>query len=159
MISDRKWHLTIVGSLDRHLPSVEQLREGLRAAGLEQRVSLAGEADAPTISTYYQRSDLFVLATEYEGYGMVVAEALAHGLPIVSTPVGAIPDLVGGEAGVLVPVGDASALADAMAKVLDDPDFRRRLAAGAARVRDRLYSWEAASMRMADVLTSVALDE
>jgi len=159
MISDRKWHLTIVGSLDRHLPSVEQLREGLRAAGLEQRVSLAGEADAPTISTYYQRSDLFVLATEYEGYGMVVAEALAHGLPIISTPVGAIPDLVGGEAGVLVPVGDASELADAMAKVLDDPDFRRRLAAGAARVRDRLYSWEAASMRMADVLTSVALDE
>jgi glycosyltransferase involved in cell wall biosynthesis len=158
MISDRKWHLTIIGSLDRHLESVEQLREGLRAAGLEQRVSLAGEADAPTISTYYQRSDLFVLATEYEGYGMVVAEALAHGLPIISTPVGAIPDLVGGDAGMIVPVGDPRGLADAVAKALDDPGFRRRLAAGAARVRDRLHSWETASKKMADVLTSVALD-
>lgn len=158
MISERQWRLTIIGSLDRHLPSVEQLREGLRAAGLEQRVSLAGEADAPTISAYYQRSDLFVLATEYEGYGMVVAEALAHGLPIISTPVGAIPDLVGGEAGVIVPVGDASALADAMAKALDDPGFRRRLAAGAIRVRDRLHSWETVSKKMADVLRSVALD-
>jgi glycosyltransferase involved in cell wall biosynthesis len=158
MISDRPWHLTIIGSLDRHLPSVEQLREGLRAAALTQRVSLVGEADAPTISAYYQRSDLFVLATEYEGYGMVVAEALAHGLPIISTPVGAIPDLVGGEAGVIVPVGDASGLADAMAKALDDPGFCRRLAAGAARIRDRLQSWETASKKMADVLTSVALD-
>jgi glycosyltransferase involved in cell wall biosynthesis len=89
---------------------------------------------------------------------MVVAEALAHGLPIISTPVGAIPDLVGGEAGVIVRVGDASALADAMAKALDDPAFRRRLAAGAARVRDRLHSWETVSTKMADVLTSVALD-
>ena len=158
MISDRQWHLTIIGSLDRHPPSVEQLREGLRDAGLDERVSLAGEADAPAISTYYQRSDLFVLATEYEGYGMVVAEALAHGLPVISTPVGAIPDLVGGEAGVLVPVGDARGLADAMAKVLDDPDLRRRLAAGAARVRDGLYSWQAASTKMAEVLTGVALD-
>jgi glycosyltransferase involved in cell wall biosynthesis len=159
LIVDRPWHLTIIGSVDRHLPSVEQLRQSLHAAGLEQRVTLAGEADAATISAYYQRSDLFVLATEYEGYGMVVAEALAHGLPVISTPVGAIPDLVGTEAGVLVPVGDAHGLAGAMAKVLDDPDFRRRLGAGAARVRDRLESWETASTKMADVLTRVAVDE
>ena len=159
MIPDRSWHLTIVGSLNRHRPSVDQLREALHAAGLEQRVTLAGEADAATISTYYRRSDVFVLATEYEGYGMVVAEALAHGLPVVSTTVGAIPELVGSEAGVLVPVGDVRGLADALAKVLDSPDFRRRLGDGAVRVRDRLDSWETASKKMADVLTRVALDE
>jgi glycosyltransferase involved in cell wall biosynthesis len=159
MIPDRSWHLTIVGSLDRHRPSVDHLREALHAAGLEQRVTLAGEADAATISTYYQRSDLFVLATEYEGYGMVVAEALAHGLPVVSTLVGAIPELVGSEAGVLVPVGDVQSLANAMARVLDSSDFRRRLADGAVRVRSRLHTWEAASKKMADVLTGVALDE
>jgi len=159
MIPDRSWHLTIVGSLDRHRPSVDQLRAALDAAGLEQRVTLAGEADAGTISTYYQRSDVFVLATEYEGYGMVVAEALAHGLPVVSTTVGAIPELVGSDAGVLVPVGDVQGLANAIAKVLDSSDFRRRLGDGAVRVRDRLHSWETASKKMADVLTRVALDE
>jgi glycosyltransferase involved in cell wall biosynthesis len=159
MIPDRPWHLTIIGSLDRHPASAAQLREALVAAGLTQRVALVGEADAAKISTYYQRSDFFVLATEYEGYGMVVAEALAHGLPVISTPVGAIPDLVGRDAGVLVPVGDARGLAEALAKVLDDPGFRRGLGAGASRVRDRLQNWDTASRKMADVLTSVALDE
>lgn len=158
-ISDRHWHLTIVGSLHLHPPSVERLRTSLRAAGLERRVTLAGEADAPTISAYYQRSDLFVLATEYEGYGMVVAEALAHGLPVVSTPAGAIPELVGPDAGLIVPVGDADALAVAIRRMLDDGGLRRRMAEGAACVRDRLQSWEAASKTMADVLTRVALDE
>jgi glycosyltransferase involved in cell wall biosynthesis len=159
MIADRRWHLTIIGSLERDRLSVAQLREAIRAAGLEPRVALAGEADAATISTYYRRSDLFVLATEYEGYGMVVAEALAHGLPVISTPVGAIGDLVGSDAGLLVPVGDARALADALSKALDDPDFRGRLRTGASRVRDRLHDWETASKKMADVLTRVALDE
>jgi glycosyltransferase involved in cell wall biosynthesis len=74
MIPDRDWHLTVVGSLHLYPQSADQLRNAIRAAGLERRVSLVGEADAATISAYYQRSDLFVLATEYEGYGMVVAE-------------------------------------------------------------------------------------
>jgi glycosyltransferase involved in cell wall biosynthesis len=159
MIADRDWRLTVVGSLHSYPQSVDQLRNGIRSAGLERRVSLVGEADAATISAYYQRSDLFVLATEYEGYGMVVAEALAHGLPVVSTPVGAIPGLVGADAGVIVPVGDADRLAGAIRSVLDDDGLRRRLTDGAVRARDRLPSWEAASRQMAEVLTGVALDE
>jgi glycosyltransferase involved in cell wall biosynthesis len=157
--ADRQWHLTVIGSVDRHPRTVEHLRSELHAAGLDSRVSFVGEADAATISAYYQRSDLFVLPTEYEGYGMVVAEALAHGLPVVSTPVGAIPELVGTDAGVMVPVGDAAALAAALTKALDDPRWRGSLAEGAARVRERLNSWEAAAKQMEDVLAGVARDE
>jgi glycosyltransferase involved in cell wall biosynthesis len=120
-------------------------------------VSLLGEADAATISAYYQRSDLFVLPTEYEGYGMVVAESLAHGLPVISTPVGAIPDLIGDDAGVIVPAGDAVTLAATIAKALDDPGWRGRLRAGAARARERLHGWEVTTAKMADVLAGVAL--
>jgi len=72
---------------------------------------------------------------------MAVAEALAHGLPVVSTTTGAIPDLVGEEAGLLVPPGDMGALAEALARVLGDAGLRRRLAEGARRVRDRLPNW------------------
>jgi glycosyltransferase involved in cell wall biosynthesis len=157
--ADRRWHLTVIGSLDRHPQTAEHVQAELRAAGLEGRVSFVGEADGATISTYYQRSDLFILPTEYEGYGMVVAEALAHGLPVVSTPVGAIPELVGTDAGVIVPVGDATALAAALTKALDDPLWRGRLAEGAARVRERLHGWEAAAKKMEQVLASVARSE
>ena len=54
----------------------------------------------------YDRTDVFVLATLRETYGMAVAEALAHGLPVVSTSTGAIPALVGTDAGLLVAPGD-----------------------------------------------------
>ena len=141
---------------------MQRLRAQLRANGLEGYVSLAGEADAMTLADYYNRADLFVLPTEYEGYGMAVAEALAHGLPVISTATGAIPELVGGEAGLLVPVGDAVALAGALSEVLGNSHSRERLAQlaqGARRVRDRLPTWEGAAGKMAEVLERAASDE
>jgi glycosyltransferase involved in cell wall biosynthesis len=155
-IRDRRWHLTCVGSLERHPATVQRLRDQLRADRLDDRVTFAGEADADAVSAYYDRADLFVLPTEYEGYGMVVAEALAHGLPVISTATGGIPDLVGDAAGLLVPPGDPAALADAISRVLADPVLRDRLAAGARRVRDQLPGWDVASGKMAEILERVA---
>ena len=101
-------------------------------------MSLVGELDASALEDFYDRSDLFVLATLRETYGMAVAEALAHGLPVVSTRTGAIPDLVGSDAGLLVPPGDVQALTDALSRVIGDADLRARLAAGARDVRPTL---------------------
>ena len=86
---------------------------------------------------------------------MAVAEALARGLPVVSTSTGAIADLVGAEAGVVVPPGDGAAFAEALTRVLADADLRARLAAGARRVRDRLPTWDDAAARMAEILARV----
>jgi glycosyltransferase involved in cell wall biosynthesis len=83
---------------------------------------------------------------------MVVAEALAHGLPVVSTTTGAIPALVGDEAGLLVPSWNIEALAAALARVIGDADLRARLALGARRVRDRLTSWADAAENLSAVL-------
>ena len=93
-IPHRHWRLTCAGSLDRDAPTVARVRAQLRADGLEDRVSLAGDMDATALAMHYDRADLFVLPTLYEGYGMAVAEALARGLPVVSTATGAIDDLV-----------------------------------------------------------------
>jgi glycosyltransferase involved in cell wall biosynthesis len=154
---DQRWRLTCVGSLDRDPLTVERLRTQLKASGLEDRVHLVGEADAGALAAhYYAEADLFVLPTEYEGYGMAVAEALAHGLPVISTPTGAIADLVNETAGLLVPRGDAAALTAALSRVASDPGFRAALANGARRMREQLPRWETASIRMADVLDQVA---
>jgi glycosyltransferase involved in cell wall biosynthesis len=150
-IPRRNWRLTCAGSLERDAPTVARVRAQLRADGLDDRVSLAGDMDAATLATHYDRADLFVLPTLYEGYGMAVAEALARGLPVVSTATGAIEDLAPG-AGIIVPPGDVHALTDALSRVLGDSHLRTRLATGARRVRDRLPTWDAAAAAMAQAL-------
>jgi glycosyltransferase involved in cell wall biosynthesis len=151
------WLLTCVGSADRNPETADALCARLRADGLGDRVRLAGEADAHALAAHYDEADVFVLPTLHEGYGMAVAEALAHGLPVISTPTGAIGDLVGEDAGLLVPPGDAGALTAALSRVLDNEALRRRLRAGAIRARTRLHTWDDASARMADVLGRVTV--
>lgn len=87
---------------------------------------------------------------------MVLAEALARGLPIISTTAGAIPDTVPAEAGLLVPPGDEAALADALARVLTEPELRQRLAAGARKARETLPDWPSVCARFAATLDTVS---
>jgi glycosyltransferase involved in cell wall biosynthesis len=157
-IVDQDWRLTCAGSLERDPATVRQLRDQLRSDGLDGHVALAGELDQAPLDAWYDRADLFVLATLGESYGMAVAEALARGLPIVSTRTGAIPDLAGDEAGRLVAAGDEQAFAAALREVVADPQLRTRLAEGARRRRDRLPSWETAVKNMAALLTSLSRD-
>lgn len=148
----RSWRLTCAGSVERHPATVARLREMLRTDGLEDRVSFAGELDGGALAALYDSADLFVHPTLHETYGMVVAEALARGLPVVSTTTGAIPALVGADAGLLVSPGDAHALSEALSAVLEDGHLRERLAAGALRVRDRLPTWDEATDKIANAL-------
>jgi glycosyltransferase involved in cell wall biosynthesis len=161
------WHLTCAGSLERDPVTVQRLRARLRADALQERVSLVGELDATVLAACYDRADVFVLATMHESYGMAVAEALARGLPVVSTTTGAIPELVhprrangasSDPAGLLVPPGDLDRLIDALTQVLQDAGLRARLAESARRVRERLPTWDEAVDRMAAALERVAID-
>jgi glycosyltransferase involved in cell wall biosynthesis len=154
-LSDRDWHLTCAGSLDRHPPTVDRLRAIVRANALDDRVSFDGELDEERLAAAFDRADVFVLATLRETYGMAVAEALARGLPVVSTTTGAIPDLVGAadlDAGILVTPGDESALTSAVERVIDDGRLRARLAEGARQVRGRLPTWDDAADKMVAAL-------
>ena len=151
----RGWRLTCAGSLTRHRETADRVRGAVTRLGLADRVSFAGDLDGPALAACYDTADVFVLATQQETYGMAVAEALAHGLPVVATMTGAIPELVGDDAGLLVPVEDGPALVEALSRVLGDDDLRARLAEGARRVRERLPTWEEASGRMAAALDSL----
>jgi glycosyltransferase involved in cell wall biosynthesis len=155
-IPQRQWFLSCVGSKDRHPSYAATLRARVRHLCLENLVEFYGEADAAALSVFYDRSDLFVLPTLYEGFGMAVAEALAWGLPVITTTTGGLQDLVSDQAGVLVPPGDVAALTSALSRVISDGQLRTRLAEGARCVRERLSSWQDASARMARLLEPLA---
>lgn len=150
-----QWRLTCVGDLDRSPATVARARERVEASALSDRVAFVGERDEDEVARFYQRADLFVLPTFHEGYGMAVAEALAHGLPVVSTPTGAIGRLVGDSAGILVPAGDVDALSSALARVIADSRYRRRLTEGARARRATLPTWSTAAHSMAELLEGV----
>ncbi len=104
------------------------LRESARAGGV--RLHLVGARR--DVAAWMAAADLFVLPSAWEARALVVQEALAAGLPVVTTAVGGLPELVG-DAGVLVPVDDPEALAAAVGALLRDPDRRVRLAADGRR--------------------------
>lgn len=151
----REWHLTCAGSLSRDPVTAAQVREQVGFRRLQEFVTLAGELEADAMQQAYARADLFVLATFRETFGMAVAEALARGLPVISTAAGKIPSLVGSDAGLIVPPGDQPALTNALTRVMSDSALRERLAAGARRVRERLPSWDGAFDKMAAALESI----
>jgi glycosyltransferase involved in cell wall biosynthesis len=125
-------------------PDVEAVRTRVAGDGLGDLVELSGHASYEQAPTVYRRGDLFVSPTYAEGFSNTILEAMATGLPIVSTrAVGVVDCLEDGRDALLVPPQDAHALAHAIARLLDDAELRARLARTAlAEVRE-LYSWQA----------------
>jgi glycosyltransferase involved in cell wall biosynthesis len=124
--------LWIVGSG----PSDGLAREKVAQLGLTSVVSFAGFSDDPSV--YFAACDLFVLPSRYESFSYVLLEAMLHAKPCITTRAGAIPEVVGEDAAVLVSPGSADMLADAIMKLIGDPTRRMELAAkGRERVIDR----------------------
>ena len=137
---DLPWRLTIVGDA-RDPATAEQLHTAIEHHKLGPRISLLGAVSPSRLTELYGASDLFVLASRYEGFGMAYAEAIAHGLPVIGTTAGAIPDTVHSEAGVLVPPDDVPALAAALRHLIESPKDRAQLANGARRAANNLPTW------------------
>src|SRR6185503_15322759 len=108
-----------------------RLRQAITGARLDDRVVLAGAVPPVQLASHYGAADVFVLPSRHEGYGMAFAEAIAHGLPVVGTTAGAIPETVPAGAGVLVPPGDARELAAVLRRLIADDRARATLAAAA----------------------------
>lgn len=139
-LRDLPWRLTIVGALDRDPETAAQLLAAVACSELGERVHVAGAVTTERLAELYDHADVFVLASRFEGYGMAFAEAMAHGLPVVGTTAGAVPETVGKGAGLLVPPDDPDALADALRRLIAAPDLRSRLATAARAVM--LPTWQ-----------------
>jgi glycosyltransferase involved in cell wall biosynthesis len=148
------WQLVIAGDCKRDRTTVSELAALIARKRLERRVVLAGSVSDRELAELYRDAHVFVLASRFEGYGMAYAEAVAHGLPIIGTRTGAIPDTVPPGAGILVPPDDAAALGTALRSMISYGWLRERCA-GVARAAP-MPTWDAAAQAFLDVFQKAA---
>ncbi|WP_110668124.1 glycosyltransferase family 4 protein [Salinicola halophilus] len=151
-LTDLPWQCELIGGLDRADAFVADVTARIERHGLGERIHLLGGVPSESLGAYYRDADLFVLPSHYEGYGMVITEALAHGLPVVTTTGGALSHTLPDTAGIKVPPGDVVALREALRRMLEDAESYRRYRDGARQARDDLNDWTTASAAFARAL-------
>ncbi|GGE37811.1 glycosyl transferase [Agaricicola taiwanensis] len=153
---DLPWTCRIAGAADRAPETANQITRQIEEAGLGGRITLVGALSDQEIADEYVSADIFVLASHFEGYGMVFTEALARGLPIVACAGGATAQTVPADAGILVGPGDATGFSLALRRLLTDPKERRRLADAAWAHASGLPTWQEAALRVSKVLETLS---
>jgi glycosyltransferase involved in cell wall biosynthesis len=151
-----RWELTIAGATDRSPETANTLRAQIRRSQGASQIRLAGALNQNALAELYARSDLFVMSSYYEGYGMVLTEALARGLAIVTTTCGAAAERLPTGAALKVPPGDVGLLANALRKAIEDAPLRKSLADEAWAAAETLPRWENTARTIATVLKSLA---
>ena len=143
---EREIRLVVIGK-----PKTDGVIERLVAElSLGDTVRFTGRISHEEFARYYAEATMAVIPSLYEGFGMPAGEAMACGVPVISTTGGALPEVIG-DAGILVPPADKSALKEAILALLNDPERRRRLGeAGLARVKSSL-TWRHAAQKTVEV--------
>ncbi len=148
---DLTWVCDIVGATDRDPDALGALKAAIAAAGLEDRITLCGACE--NIADVYLWADLFVSASLHEGYGMAVVEAMAHGLPVVTTTAGALAETA--PCARLVAPGDVDALADALRPLLANKNERLALGRTCRAFAQELPGWNETARIVARAVEAV----
>ena len=134
------WEAVLVGAGSQRAA----LQRKARQAGLVDRLRFAGALSERELGLLFERAHLFVHPTLYEGGSIVTLEAMAHGLAVIATRVGGIPNKISdGENGILVEPGNAEALGREIARLASDPELRLSLGANARRTVEERFDWAA----------------
>jgi glycosyltransferase involved in cell wall biosynthesis len=155
-LADLPWRLTVAGDRGRDAQAAARLNADIARHRLGERVEVLGAVAPKKLDQLYAEADLFVLASRFEGYGMAYSEATAHGVPVVGTNAGAIPDTVPAGAGVLVAPDDAGELARVLRRLIENPAERRSLADGARKAAVQLPAWPDTAAIVARALEGLA---
>jgi glycosyltransferase involved in cell wall biosynthesis len=148
-IYDPQARLRLVGSPlgERYGPALAAF---VHALDLDDAVTVTGSVDAAQLEAYYRSADVFVCASDHEGFCVPLVEAMGHGVPVVAYGVAAVPETVD-DAGIVLANKDPLTFAAAVARVVADEQLRRRLAAAAAR-RVATYSVDRSTERFVELI-------
>lgn len=137
-------------------PNAEMAPRMVEELSLSDRVTFTGRLSTEDLVRTHNEASIFVSPSLYEGFGLPAAEAMACGTPVIATTAGAFPEIVvDGETGLLVPPGDARALADSIEALLRDQPRRVMMgAAGARRIAEQ-FSWRACAVKTAELYEQV----
>jgi len=151
---DLKMKLTIV---DRKPPDTKYAPRLVKEYGLEDRVTFSGRLSVAELVSCYSAAEIAVTPSLYEGFGFPPAEAMACGLPVITTRGGALPEVVGedGEAGILVAPADPRSLAAAIKQLATDEQLRRKMGEAGRKRIERLFTWKEAARKTVEVYQEV----
>jgi glycosyltransferase involved in cell wall biosynthesis len=150
-LRDRPWRLLVAGEGAARAEVEAALQR------ISDRVTWLGQMEGESLPALYAASDLYVWPSVNEAYGMALLEAAAAGLPIVAGRTGGVPDIVADAiTGLLTTPGDASAFAQAVAELLDDPARRRALGMAAAEIAARDHDLAGAARILDSVVAEAA---
>jgi glycosyltransferase involved in cell wall biosynthesis len=137
------WELYMAGRLDVDPAYTRRIQHQAARGGLAQQVHFLGPVPEDELARLYARSHLVVLPSSYEGFGIVILEAMSFGVPVLATTAGAAAEIIHpGVDGLLVPAGRPPALAEALAGVLPAPGELERLSLQARRRFGQFPRWE-----------------
>ena len=140
VVKTHEVELTIIGAPKKRSPLIQLIRD----LGIGRHIRFTGRVSDLDFVCHYARASMAVVPSMYEGFGLPAGEAMACGVPVISTTGGALPEVVG-DAGIMVPPGDSDALARAIIDLLDHPNRAAELGqAGYRRVQDH-FTWKRAA--------------
>ena len=155
-----KFHVDIVGDLKDDEKYVECLYEIVKMENISDRVTFYGRTSNDKLWEIYKNASMFVLPSLWEGFGIVLLEAMSFGLPIIATNVGSIPELITNNVnGILVPPKDETSLAAAMELLLTSDNVRERLGRNALeylKAHKELSDWKQVGQRAGEVIEKMA---
>jgi phosphatidylinositol alpha-1,6-mannosyltransferase len=136
-------------------PDAPRLRALARDLGIDKHVRFTGYLPAASLADHFLACDVFAFHSTFETFGLVVAQAMSYARPVATVDTTAVPEIVG-DAGLVVPTGDAAALGDALARLLGDAPLRAKLGEAGRRRAAEHFSWDEIASRYEAVLARAA---
>ncbi|MCC7429772.1 glycosyltransferase family 4 protein [bacterium] len=148
-IKNKDFELNIVGNFQESSAYFKLLQQEIKSNKLEKNIQFLGKVEESLLEDFYLNSSIFAFPSLWEGYGMVVAEAMAYGLPVVATKIPAFEELIeNGNTGILVEPQNSQQLGEALNELFDNHSLQKKLSENAQAKAKTFLNWEQTAQKV-----------